>query len=111
MPICSAIERIRQGMAAGRQGPADRQVLPLATVQDHHIIDSGRQRGLARADPRADPRGDIGRISERPSLGHKKAAALSIFDEHRFDGRATEGTAARPTCRPTISTAGAWPSI
>ncbi len=60
---------------------------PLATVQEHQVSDAVGKRALAERVPELVREATLADYRRDPSLGIKKPAGLSIFDEHRFDGR------------------------
>jgi molybdopterin-containing oxidoreductase family iron-sulfur binding subunit len=59
---------------------------PLATVQDHHIIDAVGRRAVQERIPELIREGTFAELKHDPSLGHEKTRRLSPFNEHRFDG-------------------------
>ncbi len=59
----------------------------LATVQDHHIVDPLGRKAVQERIPELIKEGTFARYRRDRSLGNRKAGALSMFDEHRFDGR------------------------
>ena len=65
----------------------------LATVQDHHIIDTVGKEAVQERIPELIHEGTLAEYRKDPSLGHKKSDAPSIFDQHRLDGRPSGATA------------------
>ena len=78
--------RFRTGVKARATG----KTLPLATVQDHHIIDSLGRRAVQARIPELIREGTLAQWRQDPSLGHKEEPAESLFNEHPFDGRSED---------------------
>jgi molybdopterin-containing oxidoreductase family iron-sulfur binding subunit len=75
------------GWRSGVGVTATGQKYPLATVQDHHIVDEVGRQAVRERIPELIREGTFQQYQHDPALGIRKAAAISIFDEHRFDGR------------------------
>ena len=93
---------------------------PLATVQDHHIIDKVGKEAVQERIPELIKEGTFAAYQHDPAVGVEKAEAVSIFDEHKLDGRvdgpADDAKGGSPFSSnenwdsPRICTSGAWPS-
>ncbi|NLF69936.1 MAG: TAT-variant-translocated molybdopterin oxidoreductase [Candidatus Anammoximicrobium sp.] len=61
---------------------------PLATVQDHHIVDAVGRAAVQERIPELIREGTFAELAADPALGQEKTRRLSPFNEHRFDGGA-----------------------
>jgi molybdopterin-containing oxidoreductase family iron-sulfur binding subunit len=59
----------------------------LATVQQHHIIDAVGKNAIQVRAPELIRERTLDELKKDPTLGVRKILALSVFDEHKFDGR------------------------
>ena len=59
----------------------------LATVQQHHMIDKVGKNAIQERIPELIRERTFAEFKRDPNLGMKKILSLSIFDEHKFDGR------------------------
>ena len=80
------------GWRTGVKARATGRIYPLATVQDHHIIDAVGRKGIQQRIPELIHEATLAEFQQDPSMGYKTPPAVSIFNEHRFDGRAEDGT-------------------
>jgi Fe-S-cluster-containing dehydrogenase component/anaerobic selenocysteine-containing dehydrogenase len=75
------------GWRAGVRVRPTGQTARLATVQDHHVVDAGGRGAVQQRIPVLIREGDFQQYRRDPAVGIEKTGELSIFDEHRFDGR------------------------
>ena len=75
------------GSLLASRSPKPSETYELATVQQHHMIDTVGRKAVQHRVPELVREATFEAYEKDPAVGNKRLVTLSVFDEHEFNGR------------------------